>query len=165
MNTMARPRNRNRQRYRNTSDFLLYSADMSAGWRVIQRVSYAYGEHRCKLGEFRRIFDQFNRLVGYQAVAPKQDATNESGRSPAALGVMEMQANAGVLGRSRTAGMREPDRIARHDPKSGHLLPEEDFIERTRALVKAYPHSANFHDMKKRGTSDRAVRVYPKETQ
>lgn len=156
------PRPRNRQRYRNTSDFLLYSADISAGWRVLQRVSYAYGEHRCKLGEFCRVFDEFHRLVGYQAVEARHDATATNGPSRAALGEPEMMANAGLMGRSRTAGLREMDRVGRHHPKSGRLLPEEDFIERAKALVKAYPHSANFHDMKRRGISDRAVRVYPK---
>jgi hypothetical protein len=160
---MARPRVRSRSR--NTSDFLLYSADMSAGWRVIQRVSYAYGEHRSKLGEFRRLFDGFGRLVGYHAVEARHDATVSSDPSRAALGAREMQANAGLLGRSRTAGLREMDRVGRHHPVSGRVLAEEDFVERTQELVKAYTASANYHDVKTRGISDRAVRVYPRDGQ
>jgi hypothetical protein len=135
---------------------------MTAGWRVIQRVSYAYGEHRAKLGEFRRLCDGFGRMIGYQAVEARHDATANSDPSSAALGVREMQANAGLLGRSRTAGLREMDRVGRHHPVSGRVLPEEDFIERTQELVKAYTASANYRDMKTRGVSDRAVRVYPK---
>lgn len=153
---MARPRNRNKDRI--TSDFHLFSADVSAGWRVIQRVSFAYGEHRCALGEFRRVYDEFRRHVGYQSVEQRYDSTTGSDMSRAALAAPEMKANAGLMGRSRTKGLSGPDREGRVHPKSGRLLPAEDFIERAQELVKQYPHSAN------RG-GDRAVRVYPKGPQ
>lgn len=73
-----------------------------------------------------------------------------------------MKALAGLMGRSRTARMRETERIGRQHPKSGRLLPEEDFVERTEVLVHdIYPQSANFAMVDGR-FGDRAVRVYPK---
>jgi hypothetical protein len=150
---MARPRNRNP--HRTTSDFHLFSADTSAGWRIIQRVSYAYGESRRAHGEFRRVHDEFGRHVGYQAMEQRHDATVSSDPSRAALCVPEMKANAGLFGGSRTARLQEMDRVGRHHPQSGRLLPEEDFVERAKMKVKLWPWPAN------RG-GDRAVRVYPK---
>ena len=148
---MARPRIRNS----NLSDFQLFSSDVALGWRVIRRVAFAYGEQRCARGEFRRVYDEFRNHIGYQPVQ-RQDATVNSDPSRAALGVPEMKANAGLMGRSRTKGLRPEDRVGRVHPKSGRLLPAEDFVERAQELVKLYPRSANFR------TGDRAVRVYPR---
>lgn len=153
--TMPRPRSA----HRNHSDFELWSADTSEGYRVIKHVAFAYGESRVARGEWRRVFDELTGAhKGYQAVAPRHDVTASSDASRAALAPPEMKANAGLLGRSRTGSMKpgDPRRIGRVHPKSGRLLPAEDFIERTQELVKLYPRSANFR------TGDRAVRVYPK---
>lgn len=144
---MARPRNRN------LSDFHLYSADPS--WNHIKNVSYAYGEHRCSLGEWHRVHNGFGVHVGYRPLEKVHDSTVSSDPSRAALGAPEMKAMAGLMGRSRTKGLRPHDREGRVHPKSGRLLAAEDFVERTEELVKMYTQFAN------RG-GDRAVRVYPK---
>ena len=45
--------------------------------------------------------------------------------------------NAGLYGRSRTAGMSEGERINRRNPM-GHALPPEDAIERAMEKVKVF---------------------------
>jgi hypothetical protein len=156
--TMARPRHRNR----NTETILFQSPTSldEDGIRVTHRTSFAKGEALVAAGKAERRME--GGLQCYQLLPPQPCPTQPLRFSPAALGAAEIMANAGLMGASRTACLSAEQRLTRVHPKSGRLLPEEDFVERTQKLVKAYPHSANFHDMKKRGISDRAVRVYPK---
>lgn len=153
---MARPR------IRNSNSLLIFSTNITLGWSVTQRTSYTSGEAKAERGEWRRVVDDHGELVGYQPVVHEVRPVPSSDRSRCALQVPEMRANAGLMGRSRTARLAEGQRTIRLHPKSGRLMPEEDFVERVGKLMKSYPQSANFHDMKKRGISDRAVRVYPK---
>jgi hypothetical protein len=154
---MARPR------IRKSSNLYLYSADTGEGWRQIKIVSFVYGEERVAKGEWSHVYDPLtHRLAGYQPVERRFDSTDSSDASHAALLQPEMKANAGLMGRSRTAGMREMDRVGRVHPKSHRLLPEEDFIERVQVLVsEIYPQSANFAKVNGR-SGDRAQRAYPK---
>jgi hypothetical protein len=155
---MARPRHRNRN-----TETILFESPTSLdedGIRVTRRISFARGEALVAEGKAERRME--GGLQCYQQLPPPPCPTQPLRFSPAALGAAEMKANAGLMGASRTSHLNEEERSMRLHPKSGRLLPVEDFVERVKSLVKAYPHSANFHDVKKRGISDRAVRVYPK---
>jgi hypothetical protein len=153
---MARPR------IRNSNSLLIFSTNITLGWSVTQRTSYIAGEAKTERGEWRRVVDDHGELVGYQPVVHEVRPVPSSDRSRCALQVPEMRANAGLMGRSRTARLSEEQRTIRLHPKSGRLMPEEDFVERVAKLMAIYLASANFHDMRKRGISDRAGRVYPK---
>jgi hypothetical protein len=154
---MARPAHRSAH-----SEFLIFSSNTTLGWSATRRTSYRKGEALVSQGRWRRVTDETGAHVGYQPVecnvvpVPSQDA------SRAALGEAEMKANAGLMGASHTAHMSDEERGSRVHPKSGRLMPEMDFVEKVRTVVASYTHSANFHDMKKRGIHDRAVRVYPR---
>ena len=102
-------------------------------------------------------YDQFGRFEGYNLVEapPRTDESLPSLLSTASISSREVLANAGVLGRSRTAGLREDERLTRRHPVTGHRLPAEDFVERAQAKVKLWTEPAP-------GRGDRAVRVYPK---
>lgn len=123
-------------------------------------------------GLWRRVVNEVGQLIGYQPVAAEPKTIMPSDGSRAALGAAETKAIAGLMGKSRTAGLSDAQRRERIHPKSGRLLPEEDFIERAQKLEKAYPHSANYRDidLARHGKlrrelapgGDRAVRVYPK---
>lgn len=146
---MARPRTRN------GNSLLLFSTNTTLGWTATQRTSYPAGETKVERGEWRRVLDDHGELVGYQPVVHEVRPVASNDHSRCALQVPEMRANAGLMGRSRTAHLPEDQRKVRLHPKSGRLLPEEDFVERVGHLMLIYPQLAN------RG-GDRAVRVYPK---
>ncbi len=152
--TMARPRNH----------LLLFSPFTTLGWRVTRRISQGDGEAGVTNGKMRRILDETGRHIGYQPVKADPRPSLPSDPSRTALAVPETKANAGLLGQSRTASLTEEQRRTRVHPKSGRLLPEEDFIERTQKLMQVYTQSANFAKVHGR-TGDRAVRVYPRAPQ
>jgi hypothetical protein len=138
-------------------DFPVYSADTTLGWRVARRISYQRGETMVSAGRMHRVEDQFGRHIGYQMGGRKQPSDNDlpSLASSASITAHECEANAGVLGKSVTATMSEHKRVHRLHPRSGKLLPAEDFIERAQGKVAAYIATAN-------RDGDRAVRIYPK---
>jgi hypothetical protein len=156
---MARPR------IRNSYNLLhVYSPWTNLGWRVTHNIDVAKGEAKVRLGVFRHVYDELGKLLGYQPVvqvtAPQDSTFSDASR--AALGCAEMRANAGLMGRSRTARLSEIDKQCRLDERTGKLLPAEDFVERVQVLVREiYPQSANFAIVNGR-CGDRAVRVYPR---
>lgn len=146
---MARPR------IRNHSDLLVFAINTTLGWSVTKRTGYAPGEAKVERGEWRRVVDDHGELVGYQPVVHEVKPVPSNDCSRCALQVPEMRANAGLMGRSRTAHLSDEQRATRLHPKSGRLLPEEDFVERVGKLMKAYLGTAN-------RSGDKAVRVYPR---
>jgi hypothetical protein len=143
----------------------VFSPWTTTGWRVTRTIALADGERKAELGLFRRVYDPDTlKHIGYQPVEKPQPAMKSSDPSSAALGVGEMHANAGLMGESFTAQLSEKDK--QEGVRTGRLLVEEDFVERTEVLVREiYPHSANFAKVKVNGrmvTGDRAVRVYPR---
>jgi len=103
------------------------------------------------------LWDEFGRFQGYLLVEalPPTDEKLPSLISSASISANEVLANAGVLGRSRTASLSEEDRITRRHPKTGRPMPAEDFVERAQEKVRLWTQPAP-------GRGDRAVRVYPK---
>lgn len=124
--------------------FMLYHSETVLGWRVIRMVNLEKGRAKVAAGEWRAIHDEFTgELIGFQPIAGEEqrgDRDMPSQYSPATISAAEMQANAGELGRSRTAGLAELDRIGRRDRLTGHLLPAEDFIERAVAKIRVFPN-------------------------
>ena len=111
-------------------------------------------------GSMREYYDEFGRFKGYELidVPPPTDESLPSLISTASISSREVLANAGLMGRSRTAGLREDERLTRRHPVTGHRLPAEDFVERSQEKVKLWTQPAP-------GRGDRAVRVYPKTPQ
>lgn len=122
---------------------MLYGAHTTLGWRIVRSIQFEEGERRVACGAFRRVHDSVTgKLLGYQVVGTAEargDRDLPSMASPAAISAREMQANAGELGRSRTRGLAEEDRLSRRDQKNGRLLPAEDFVERTVAKIRVFP--------------------------
>ena len=155
---MARPR------IRNTShQFPIVTPWTNVGWRVTRLTDFAEAEARAERGELRRLFDpKTGALAAYEVLeVPKSLTDHPSDPTRAALGVQEMHALAGLMGRSRTMRLDEKTKLER--VKSGMLRSEEDFVEKVHNLVDAYLRSANFAKTKGRRPGDRACRVYPRE--
>lgn len=145
---MARPR------VRTAHQLHVYATNTTLGWRVIRNVSFADGEKRVEEGTFRRIYDQLNVHVGYQPlVNPFGDYGIRSEPSDTSITDAESQLNAGLEGKSQTAGLSEVDRELRI---AGGKSPE-DVLERATEKVRLWPFPAP-------GRGDRAIRVYPKAT-
>jgi hypothetical protein len=138
--------------------YSIFHTETTLGWRVIRMCNLAKGQQKVACGEWREVHDpNTGELIGFQPVTPAEargDRDLPSLASCASISMREMQANAGELGRSRTAGMLEEDRVSRRDPRNGTLLPAEDFVERTRAKVRVFaqvgPHKGDI------------LRVWPK---
>lgn len=134
------------------ANYLLFAAETTLGWRVVRRVSGAQGEEMLARGQWRDVYDASGNHIGYQVIASyKTDLEILSGSSSCSITAREIELNAGLRGRSRTAGMSEEQRISRRAPRTGSPLPPEDAIERAIAKVKEWPRSHR----------DRAVRIYP----
>lgn len=115
--------------------YYLWGSD-ARGWRVIRRVRLDYGRRRCALGVWKERFSEDTcELIGFELLSPEAIKGDESIEtlpgSKAAILRKEMEANAGLRGTSRTAGLYEDARLERRRP--------EDFIERTQAKVRVYP--------------------------
>jgi hypothetical protein len=133
----------------------VYPADTSLGWRVIRMVSPNVALGKLALGVWREVFDEHRNFVGCQVLQTvKTDSELPSGASSTSITVNECELNAGLGGKSRTAGMPEDKRLSRFRTTANGILPlpPEDAIERAQAKVKEWtkPHG------------DRATRVYPK---
>ena len=147
---MARPR------IRTSLQFYLYSPTTALNWRRTQIVTLVEGDKLVAEGKARRRFDSWGRHDGYELIESKPtDEKLPSLVSSASISTNEVLANAGVLGRSRTANLSEEDRITRRHPKTGRPMPAEDFVERAQEKVRLWTQPAP-------GRGDRAVRVYPK---
>jgi hypothetical protein len=94
-------------------------------------------------GRFRHVHEEITgKLIGYQIVGTAEQRGDQdipSQASCASISSREMDANAGLMGRSRTEGRSEDQRV-RRDPHTSHLLPMEDFVERTQAKVRVFAH-------------------------
>ena len=132
-------RTRNQRRGSSGANYLLFAAENILGWRCIRHVTGAQGEEMLARGAWRDVNDTFNNHIGYQVVASyRSDLEMLSGRpSAASITVNECKLNAGLGGRSRTAGMNEEQRIGRHT-RFGAVLPPEDRIERAREKVREF---------------------------
>jgi hypothetical protein len=133
----------------------VFPADTTLGWRVIRMVSVQVALGKLALGVWREVHDEHGNFQGCQVLATvKSDSELPSGASSTSITVNECELNAGLGGRSRTAGLPEDKRISRFRTTDHGILPlpPEDAIERAQAKVKEWtkPHS------------DKAVRVYPK---
>jgi hypothetical protein len=120
----------------------LYGVNISLGWRIVRTIHRLEGERGVSSGKFREVHEEVTgKLLGYQiigTVEQRGDQDIPSLASSAAISPREMDANAGLLGRSKTEGRSEDARI-RRDPHTSHLLPMEDFIERAAAKVRVFP--------------------------
>lgn len=153
---MARPR------IRSSSQLHVFSQWTNLGWRTTRIIDVAEGEAKVRRGEFRQVCDAMTgKVIGYQPMEAPAMPSVDSDPSRAALGRGEMRANAGLMGRSRTARLQEIDKLSRVDKRTGKPLPAEDFVERVEILMRTYLDSANFATLQGR-RGDRAVRVYPK---
>jgi len=119
----------------NPNHYYLYGSD-ARGWRVIRRVRLDTGRRQCARGVWREIYSQSTcELVGFQLLSVellKGDESLETIGSTAAIREDEMEANAGLCGRSHTAHLCEDYRLERKRP--------EDFVERTQAKVSVWPN-------------------------
>ncbi len=115
----------------------LYPAETSLGWRVIGTTTAPIAAERLARGEWREVYDEHGNFWGYQVLANfTKDEDLPSGASSTSITVRECELNAGLGGRSRTAGMTEEQRISRKN-KFGKALPPEDAVERAQEKVKA----------------------------
>lgn len=130
----------------------VYPADTTLGWRVIKMVSAQLAMAKLALGVWREVHDEHGSFQGCQVLATvKSDSELPSGASSTSITVNECELNAGLGGKSRTAGLSEDKRISRFRT-DGKALPPEDAIERAEAKVREW---TELH-------GDRAIRVYPK---
>ena len=119
-------------------NFSLWSSETDYGWRVVRQISFVEGEGKVARGEWRRVADTFGNHIGYQALANfKSDEELPSGASSTSINVWECLLNAGLGGRSRTAGLSEDERISRKT-RFGKPLPPEDDVERAQAKVTEF---------------------------
>ena len=143
----------------------LYPADISNGWRVIRIVSFALGLEKVARGEWTLVNDEQGNPFYFQVKTNfKTDQDLPSGASSASITLGEVLRNAGLFGKSRTAGMTEDARLSRPRLPNGHAPAPEDAIERAQEKVKQWPFPASRVDDGS-GTpvfGDRACRVYPK---
>lgn len=116
------------------SRLLVYGANTTLGWRVIRTISFEKGERGIEQGKFRRVNDEITgKHLGYQFISSAEqhgDKDLPSLPSAATISQREMQINAGEIGRSRTAGLREQDRELLRVP--------EDRVERVQAKIRVY---------------------------
>lgn len=131
---------------------------------MTRAIHYATGEAMVAAGKLRRIVDDAGRHIGYQPASAAPEPKPSERLDAASITRAEIEANAGLRGKSRTRGLPERLRTERVHPKSGRLMPEEDFVERAQRKVEAWPLPAN-----RVGTvdgkpifGDRAARVYPR---
>jgi hypothetical protein len=121
---------------RQHSKLLLYGANTTLGWRILRTIYPREGERGVERGTMREVYDEITgHLLGYQVLGAGElrgDQDLPSLTSTAAISQREMQINAGELGRSHTAGLREQDRIERRVP--------EDRVERVQRKVFVFPH-------------------------
>jgi hypothetical protein len=155
------------QRRGERGEFYLFPADVTLGWRVIRMVSGAMGEEKLARGEWRDVYDEKGNHIGYQLLDTfhrDRSVFSSSYRCSVTITLTEVLMNAGLFGRSRTKGMPEQKRLARHAKDDDQkILPPEDAIERAIVKVKLWPFPASRIDD---GTGepvygDRAIRVYP----
>jgi hypothetical protein len=141
----------------------LYAAPTDNGWRIIKRVAFELGEAMVAADAATRVFDEFNKHVGYKLVDPQtHEASLPERTSSASITARESLASAGVCGKSVTKAMREEQRVTRVHSQSGKKLPAEDFIELAQEKVATQTVSANFAEQADGRSGDRAPRVYPK---
>ena len=152
------------QRRAHAGEIRVYPAETSLGWRVIRHVSAQEAGEKLASGEWREVLDEQGNFWGCQVLATfSKDQDLPSGASSSSITVNECFLNAGLGGRSRTAGMPEEKRISRRSAE-GKALPPEDAIERAREKVRQWPWPASRIDDGSGAAvyGDRAVRCYPK---
>lgn len=119
---------------RQMSKLLLYSGNTTLGWRILRKVYPHEGQRGVERGIMREVYDSINgNLLGYQVIASadrRGDQDLPSLASTASISQREMQINAGEMGKSRTVGLREADRVALPVP--------EDRIERVQQKVLVF---------------------------
>lgn len=125
----------------------LFRAQTTLGWSVARNISDADGRRGVASGSMREVFDEITHLcIGYQMLAVSEQRGDQdlpSVTSTASISRFEMEVNAGLLGRSRTAGLTEAQRLeraAQRDERSGEYLTPEDVVERVQAKVLIFPH-------------------------
>jgi hypothetical protein len=139
-------KNRNQRRQSAGSPtYLLFDAETALGWRVIRHVSGAQGEEMLARGAWRDVYDDLGNHIGYQMIAAAEILRSSSDPLPnssaSSITVGELKLNAGLGGKSRTAGMSENMRITRRDLKTGASLPPEDAIEKAQTKVREWQPS------------------------
>jgi hypothetical protein len=125
---------------------LLYFPNTTLGWRVIRTIERREGQRGVERGAFRELIDDnTGNLIGFQLISSSEqrgDLDFPSLPSSAAISTREMRVNAGLCGRSRTAGLTEEQRLelaAARDPETGEYRTPEDEIERIQRKVEFYP--------------------------
>lgn len=125
---------------------LLYGPNTTLGWRVIRAIDAREGERGVEQGKFREVYDSVTNIrIGFQLVSTSEqrgDLDLPSLPSSATISPREMRVNAGLCGRSRTAGLSEEKRLERaaaRDPKTGEYRTPEDEVERIQRKVAVYP--------------------------
>lgn len=96
-------------------------------------------------GAWRDVYDDLGNHIGYQMIAAAEILRSSSDPLPnssaSSITVGELKLNAGLGGKSRTAGMSENMRITRRDLKTGASLPPEDAIEKAQTKVREWQPS------------------------
>ena len=109
------------------------------GWINVRPVRRDIGESEVFAGNWKRLFDEEQRLIGYtHADGVESEVTRESCRSLSAGEMTLYAGRAFRCGRSHTAGMSEEQRQARRSCRNGLRLPPEDAVERVEAKVQYF---------------------------
>jgi hypothetical protein len=113
----------------------LFASNNTLGYRVVRMISPEEGERRAATGAYKPIYhDLTNALLGYQLAkfeTTRGDQEMQSQASTASISCAEMRTNAGLEGKSHTAGLPEDLRLERKVP--------EDHVERVQEKVRVYP--------------------------
>ena len=135
-----RPRLRMKARMRsNDSNLNFYVPFVNGEWIQARIVSRVVGESEVLCGNWKRLFDEEQRLIGYtHADGVESEVTRESCRSLSAGEMTLYAGRAFRCGRSHTAGMSEEQRQARRSCRNGLRLPPEDAVERVEAKVQYF---------------------------
>jgi len=126
------------QRRVKSGEINLFPAETSLGWRVIRQVSCSEASEKLATGEWREVYDEHEKFLGCQVLANfKKDEDLPSGATSTSITVWECMLNAGLGGKSHTAGLPEERKVSRKT-RFGKALPPEDAVERARAKVAEF---------------------------
>jgi hypothetical protein len=124
--------------YAKSHVFKLYAPYSEAGdWLGVRNVSFAEGERMCRLGEWSRVYDANNVLVGYEICRRAEWNAYVTRESPRSISVSEMVSYA-IRRPSQTAGLNEEQRLTARDKRTNWPLPPEDYVERLEAKVEYF---------------------------
>lgn len=160
-----------------------FAANIALGYRVVRQVDAALAMEKLALKKWRDVWHVDGSFLGVMPAKPAEHKTLNQVLIERLIAVTitngELRRNAGLYGRSRTAGLTEWQRARRRKWRKGVPLEDggegvwyrtdeiadpEDATERAVEKVRQWPFPASLRGADKEGNpifGDKAVRVYP----